>query len=581
MANTNAQLAAVFAQMAAVAEILGQDRFRTIALQRASRVIADLPDDLATIGPDTKALAAIDGIGKGTAERIAEFLNTGRVNDHDELLSQIPDGLPALLDIPGLGPKTIALLWNNAGIESLDDLRAKLEGEQLAKLPGMGKKKIENLRKSIAFAEAAADRVSIGRALPMALWFLGQLRAHKSVIDAAYAGSLRRGRETIGDIDLLVSADTAKPGAAESISDLFVSLEPVEDVLVKGATKTSIRTSDHLQADLRIVPPESYGAALMYFTGSKDHNVSLRQRAIAMGCSLNEYSLSRDGKPIAGKTEQDVYKALDLPWIPPELREDRGEIRLAESDKLSKLIEHTDIRAELHAHTTASDGKWSIRDYALTCADLGYHTVAVTDHSQSQPIANGLSPERLEKHIEAVRAVAKDLADTITVLAGSEVDILADGSLDYPNSLLKQLDVVVASPHHALGQDPKKATQRLIKAIRNPYVTILGHPTGRLITRREGLSPDMKQIIVAAADRGIALEINANHWRLDLRDTHARAAIEAGVKLAINTDAHGPADLGEIIYGTLTARRAGATANDVVNCMTKAALAKWIESSRQ
>ena len=263
------------------------------------------------------------------------------------------------------------------------------------------------------------------------------------------------------------------------------------------------------------------------------------------------------------------------------MREDRGEIALAGQGKLPKLIELADIKAELHAHTDASDGKWSIRELAVTAADRGFHTLAVTDHSQSQPIAHGLSPQRLEKHIQAIRRVNEELKGTITVLAGSEVDILADGSLDYPDSLLKELDLVVASPHNALTQDPAKATKRLLKAIDNRYITIVGHPTGRLIGRREGLSPDMRKVIAAAAQRGIALEINANSWRLDLRDTHARAAIEAGVKLAINTDAHGPADLDQLVYGVLTARRAGATANDVINCQSKTALSKWIKSVKR
>jgi DNA polymerase (family 10) len=358
-------------------------------------------------------------------------------------------------------------------------------------------------------------------------------------------------------------------------------------VLVKGPTKTSVRTADSLgnagggiQVDLRVIASESYGAALLYFTGSKQHNVALRERAIKQGFKLNEYGLYKGDKPIAGETEEQVYQALGLAWVPPALREDRGELRLAESGQLPKLIEPTDILAELHAHTVASDGRWSIRELVMAAVDRGFHTVAVTDHSRSQPIANGLSIERMEQHIEDVRTVAQQFKGTITVLAGSEVDILSDGSLDYPNYLLKQLDIVVASPHNALGQDPAKATKRLIKAIENPYVTLIGHPTGRLINRREGLSPDMKRVVAAAAARGIALEINANNWRLDLNDINARAAIDAGVKLAINTDAHGPGDMDQLIFGVLTARRAGATKDDVVNCMSADKLQKWLKSTR-
>ena len=566
--------------MAAVGEVLGQDRFRVNAWRRASRVIGDLPRQVDQIGADLKALTGIEGVGKGTAERIVEFLETGRVKDHDELVAKVPAGLLELLDVSGLGPKSVALLWKEAGVESVDDLRAKLGTGELTELPGFGPKKLENIGKSIAFAEKQVGRVRIGVAMPLAEGLVERLLSMKPVKKAAYAGSLRRGKETIGDIDLLVAVDPKSSGGAEAVADAFVGFASVEDVLLKGSTKTSVRTDAGIQIDLRVVEPAAYGAALMYFTGSKEHNVALRERAIKRGMRLNEYALKKGEKIVASRTEEEIYKALGLGWIEPELREHHGEVALAERGELPKLITLGDVKAELHAHTTASDGKWSIHELAAAAAERGFHTVAVTDHSQSQPIANGLSPKRLEKHIKDVHAVAERLRDTITVLAGSEVDILADGSLDYPDSLLAELDVVVASPHNALSQDPGKATARLLKAIENPYVTMIGHPTGRLIGRREGLSPDMGALIAAAAERGIALEINANSWRLDLRDVHARAAIEAGVKLAINTDAHGPADLGQLRYGVLTARRAGATKKAVVNCMSRAALAKWLRSTR-
>ncbi len=583
--TTNKQLAALFQQMADVLEITGGDRFRVNAFARAARTLGELTRDVGDIGPDVKELAKLEGIGKGTAERIAQFIETGQIDDHVKLTSKVPPGLLGLLDIQGLGPKKVALLWKDAGVESLDDLKAKLEGDALASLPGMGKKTLENLRKSVAFAESAGGRHRIGQAMPLALRIVNELSKLKGVKHVEYAGSLRRGKETIGDIDVICAAPG---GGAEEIMEHFVSMDIVADVLGHGETKSSIRTRDDalgggaIQVDLRIVEPNAFGAALMYFTGSKEHNIQLRERAIKRGMSLNEYALTKDDKEnvVARKTETDIYQALDLPYIPPTLREARSEIALAEKDDLPKLVELDDIKAELHAHTTASDGVWSIRDYALACADRGFHTVAVTDHSKGQVQANGLNEERLEKHIEAIRAVADELKDTITILAGSEVDILADGKLDYADSLLKELDVVVASPHAALSQEPKKATKRLLDAIENPYVTIIGHPTGRLINRREGLSPDMDALIKASAERGIAMEINANSWRLDLRDTHARAALEAGVKLAINTDAHGEGDLGQLIYGVLTAQRAGATKKDVVNCMSKAALTKWLQSTR-
>ncbi len=583
MATTNQTLATLFAQMADVLEILEGDRFRINAFRKITRVLEELGDDVAAIGPDVGRLSKIEGVGKSSAQRIAEFLTTGRIKDHDELLARIPPGLLELREISGLGPKTIALLWKEANITGKADLAEKLKGDELGNLPGMGEKKLENLRKSLAFTAGAGGRVRIGKAMPVAKWFVEKLRSLKSVKRCDFAGSLRRGKETIGDIDILVAVDAADSGAAAAISDYFIKLDVVSQVLAHGETKSSIRTSDNLQVDLRVIDDSSYGAALMYFTGSKEHNILMRERAIRRHARLNEYGLYRDDAKtlIAAATEEEVYKALGLPWIPPTLREDRGEIALAEKHQLPQLIQLADIKADLHAHTTASDGMWSIRGLAEAAAEHGLEVIAVTDHSRSQFQANGLDEKRMEKHLAEIRRVADEMKKTITILAGAEVDILADGKLDYPNSLLSQLDVVVASPHAALTQDPEKATTRLLKAIDNPCVTIIGHPTGRLVNRREGLSPDMKRIIAAAKARGVALEINANSHRLDLRDTHARMAVEAGVKLAINTDAHGPADLNELQYGILTAQRAGATEADVINCLPAAKLIKWLKFTRQ
>ncbi|MCC6682877.1 MAG: DNA polymerase/3'-5' exonuclease PolX [Phycisphaeraceae bacterium] len=578
MAGPNEKLADIFQQMADLLLILGANRFRVIAFENAARTIGELADDVATMTPEN--IAQLPGVGKGTAERIAEFLDTGKIADHQDLLKQVPPGLLDLLDIPGVGPKSVAQLWHEAEVSDIATLKKKIESGELEQLKGFGAKKVENIKKNLAFAQSADQRMRIGAALPIAQWFVEQLRHIKGVKEAAYAGSLRRGRETIGDLDLLVSCSRKD---APTIRDAFLKLELVKDVLAKGDTKCSIRTPQGMQVDLRLVEPDSYGAAMLYFTGSKEHNVALRELALSKGWTLNEYRLAEkadESKIVAGKTEQEIYKKLGLSWIPPELREDRDEIKLAAQHQLPELITLKDIHAELHAHTTASDGRWSIRQLAAAAADRGFHTVAITDHSKGQVQANGLSAERLEQHIQDIRDVADQMKKTITVLAGSEVDILADGKLDYPNSLLKELDVVVASPHGALSQTPEKATARFLKAIDNPYVTLMGHLTGRIINRREGLSPDMKAIFAAVAERGIALEINANHHRLDLRDIHARAAADAGCKLSINTDAHGPADLDELRYGLLTARRAGLTRGDVVNCLDSKALKKWLASTR-
>ena len=418
MASNNAQIAAIFQRMADVLQILDANRFKVIAFQRAARVVDELAQDVADIEPSE--LKRIDGIGKGTAERIAEFLDTGRIADHDELVEEVPEGLFKLLDIPGMGAKTVALLWNQGQVTDIDGLKAAIESGQLEQLPGLGKKKLENIRNNIAFAETASQRTRLGVALPLAKSIVQALEQLPDVKRIDFAGSLRRGQETIGDIDILVA--TGKQGASK-IADVFVNLDGVASVSAQGSTKCSVRTQDDIQIDLRMVPPASYGAALMYFTGSKEHNVAMRERAQSMGMTLNEYRLEnkKTGRAVAGKTEEDVFAALKLDWIPPELRQDRGEIALAQQHALPALIELADVRSELHAHTTASDGHWSIEELADACAARGFHTVAVTDHSKGQAQANGLDNKRLERHIKQVRKVAERMKGTITILAGSEV----------------------------------------------------------------------------------------------------------------------------------------------------------------
>ncbi len=583
----NRQLARLFQEMADVLEVTGANRFRVIGFANASRAIESMTQSVE--GLKKSELIAVSGIGEGTAERILEYLETGRIADHDRLVAEVPAGVLDLMNVPGLGPKTVALLWKQGGVESLDDLKMKLESPGfggLDEIKGLGKKKLENILHNLAFKRQADQRVRLGKAMPLAEGIVERMSHLGGVERVMYAGSLRRGRETIGDLDILVAADDSR---AKGVSDAFVALPGVQEVLAKGESKTSVLLEGGLQVDLRIVPPGVYGAALMYFTGSKEHNIAMRNRAIAKGLKLSEYGLFREDQaagakskeaPVAAATEEEVYAALGLAWVPPELREDHAEMALAEAGELPDLIAIEDIKADLHTHTVASDGSCTIEEMARAAMERGYHTLAITDHSKGQAQANGLSVERLEKHIVAIREVAVRMKDRIQLLAGSEVDILSDGKLDYPDSLLKELDVVVASPHAALSQDPEKATARLLRAIQNPYVTILGHPTGRLVAKREGLSPDIHAVCKAAAARGIALEINANSYRLDLRDVHARVALDHGCKLAINTDAHGPGDFLQLRYGILTARRGGATAADVVNCMARGTLRGWIDSTR-
>ncbi len=604
----NRQLAAIFAQMADLNDVTGGNGFRSAAFQRVARVIEDLPRDVADYQPGE--LKALDGVGAATADRITEFLSTGHVADHQAMLADVPPGLLTLLNVPGLGPKGVHTLWKQADVDSVEALREGIADGRIEKIKGFGKKKVANLLKSLDYAAKAAERRRLGTATLLADLFTHTLQDLPGVERLEAAGSLRRGKETIGDLDLLIQADQTH---APAIFEAFINHPLADDVLVHGSTKASIRTTPgrvedggggEVQVDLRIVAAQAYGAALLYFTGSKEHNVQLRSRALDLGLTLNEYALTEkpprpndadlsDEKPntdpspgrvVASRTETDIYAALGLACIPPELREGRDELDRAElrdgRNRLPELVTLDDLQAELHAHTTASDGVWSLDDLIQAAIARGFHTVAITDHSKSQVQANGLSAERLEQQIEQVRDAADRYRSQITVLAGSECDILTDGTLDYPDSLLAELDHVVASPHAALTQDDAKATRRLLKALENPHVTVLGHPTGRLILRREGLSPDITAVAKAAAQQGVALEINANHYRLDLRDTHARIALDHGCKLAINTDAHGPGDLDQARFGVLTARRAGATKADIINCLPADALASFLNQRK-
>lgn len=597
MPAANAAVAAVFEDMARLTEVLGGNGFKVNAFVKAARVVESMEHDVA--GLSRSDLVALPGVGTGTADRIREFVDTGSVADHQALRDRVPAGVVALMGISGVGPKSAALFWREAEVESIDDLKAALADGRLESLKGFGKKKLKAIADSLAFAEKFGGRHRRGVATAVARQVAGAAVAVAGVERVEVAGSLRRGAETIGDVDVLVAVPGPAPSAQEptptpdaavaaAVFDAVAALEGVAEVLLRGETKMSIRTEAGLQADVRCVPAACFGAALAYFTGSKEHNVALRERAGKRGLSLNEYALTakEDGSVVASKTEAEIHAALGLAFVAPELREDRGEVRRAEAaaaagESLPRLIETGDLRAELHAHTTASDGVLSIDELVEAALDRGFHTIAVTDHSRSQVQANGLSNARLEKHIEAVRAAAERWSDRIAVLAGSEVDILVDGSLDYPDSLLAELDVVVASPHASLAQSPEVATERLLKAMENPHVTVMGHPTGRLVLKREGLSPDMPALVKAAAARGVALEINANPYRLDLRDRHVALALEHGCLIAINTDAHSREGFEDGEHGVATARRAGARAQDVVNTLTREELAAWIASTKR
>jgi DNA polymerase (family 10) len=584
--STNAELARIFDNMAAALELTGANGFRVNAHAKAARVLSDLTTDVSTLVDDPKSLTDIDGIGKGTADRIVEYVQTGAIADHDKLMAKVPAGLFELFEIPGLGPKTVKTMWEKANVTDMASLKKALDDGTLTDLPRIGPKLLENIKASMEFVAKGAQRSRIGKAHKLAVEILNKLRKIKGIKQLEYAGSLRRGCETIGDIDILAS--TARP---HDLSEAFCGMPGVTDVLASGETKCSVRLDVGVQVDLRIVDDAAFGAALLYFTGSKAHNVRLRERAIKQKLRLNEYGLFPDEgddktppqqrgiKPVAAKTEKEIYKKLNLPWIAPELREDRGELAAADDGTLPTLIELADIKAELHAHTVASDGKFTIDELIQQAIDRGYHTIAITDHSKSSAQANGLSDDRLRKHIDAIHEAGARY-EKITVLAGSEVDIHADGSLDYDDELLAQLDIVVASPHASLRQEPDKATKRLLAAIRHPLVNILGHPTGRIINRREGLSPDMGALIAAAVQHNTALELNANFMRLDLRDTHVRAAVKAGAQLAINTDTHSESDFDHLPYGVLTARRGWLEAKQCINTWSASKLHKWLNAKR-
>ena len=575
---SNADLARAFERIADLLEILGEDRFRTNSYRRVARSVEDLDVDIAQLAREGR-LGDIAGVGKGVAPKIEQFLATGRIDILDELESRLPKGLPDLLAIPGVGPKKIAAMHKELGVTGVDDLKRAIDNGALAELSGFGPASVKKIAEGIAFLESSGGRTPLGQALPVAETMADDIAKWPGVHRVAVAGSLRRAAETIGDIDILCAADDG-----ESTVRKFTSLAVVKRVLADGATKGSITIDAgegrEVQIDLRVVDSKSFGAALQYFTGSKAHNVRLRELAIRKGLRLNEYGLHDGQTCVASENEEDVYAALGVPCPPPELREDRGELSV---ENPPSLIAVSDIRGDLHMHTVASDGRNTIEEMAAAARELGYEYIAICDHSKSSTIANGLSIERMTAHIEAIRAAARKTKG-IAILAGCECDILPDGSLDYPNDILAECDWVVASIHSAMtsSKGPGKAspTERTLAAIENQYVSAIGHPTGRLINRRPAMELDMPAIIEAAARTGTCLEVNASWQRLDLKDAHVRQAIAGGVTLVIDTDAHSTQGLAEIRYGVLTARRGGAARENVLNTRSLDGLRDFVARKR-
>jgi len=560
----NRAIAAMFNDIADMLEIKDESPFRITAYRRAARALEEMGEDVATIAArGTKDLLKIPGIGKGTAEKIEEFLRRGTCTYYDELRASLPAGITTLMSVPEIGPKTALMLHEKLGIGTIEQLEQAAKEGELRKLPRMGAKTEENVLRGIALIRRTQERQPIGRVLPQAQEIIDALRALKDVKELSVAGSLRRMRDTIGDIDII--ATSSKP---ERVMDTFTSLPRVKRVLAKGPTKSSVLLDSDLQADVRVVDPASYGAALQYFTGSKDHNVKIRERGVRRGLKINEYGVFRvkDDKWIAGKTEAEVYKAIGLPWIPPEIRENQGEVELAEKGTLPRLITLEDIRGDLQMHTRWSDGAEPVEWMARVAQEQGYEYIAITDHSRSLKFVGGVPVDELRANAKTCRKLSDKLG--FAVLIGTECDVLPDGRLDYPDDVLAELDVVVASVHTRLKMDRDDMTARLIRAIEHPHVDIIGHPTGRLLGQREAYDVDMERLVDAAARTGTVLEINASPDRLDLSDVHARLARERGVTLAINTDAHSRYELRFMAYGISVARRAWVEPAHVLNTLS-------------
>jgi DNA polymerase (family 10) len=562
----NQEVARTFELLADMLDIEGKEnRFAILAYRRAAEQIANLDRDINSIA-QAGELRSIPGIGQAIADKITSLLNTGSFDLLDRLKATIPAGVVEMLAVPDMGPKRVKMLWEQAGINNIAELEQAAREGKLAGLPGIGPKMEAKIIANIEVTKkrGATDRTPLGLAYPAAYAMLRRLMYVDGVLRASVAGSLRRMKETIGDIDLLVAAEEVDP-----VMNVFTSLDQVAEVIARGPTKSSVRLHTGQQVDLRVIQPKHWGAALQYFAGSKDHNVRLREIALKKGYSLNEYSLTRlkDGKDFFCYEEREVYEKLGLPFIPPELREDRGEF----DRDIPRLIELSDMRGDMQMHTKWSDGETTIEEMARAAKAKGYEYILITDHSQSLGVTNGLTPERLKQQRKEIDAVnAMNLG--IHVLQGSEVEIKANGSLDYPDEVLASLDIVLASLHTSLRQERDKVTQRALNAIRNPHVDIFAHPTGRLNFEagdsrkaREGADLDMEAVIAACQETGTILEINASPERLDLNDLNARRALDSGCLLVISTDAHNPSMFSNMHYGVATARRAWATADRVIN----------------
>lgn len=563
----NREIASLFTRIADALEIKGELGFKVLAYRKAARVLEDLSEDIETVARE-KRLQQIPGIGSGIAAKIEEYIQTGEVKKYQETLSGIPETLLDFLEIQSLGPKTVHLAHQELGVKNFADLKRVIADGSLASLHGLGEKKVENIRIGLENLERAQERISLYEALTLAEKVIAYLRQPPGLGQISPAGSLRRMKETVGDIDILASG---RDGA--SIIRYFTRFPKVSRVLAEGGTKGSVMIAAETgerQVDLRIVDESEYGAALQYFTGSKAHNIKLRGLAKDKGLKISEYGVFRGEKRIAGRAEEEVYAAMGLPLIPPELREDRGEIELALEGRLPEVVGYKDIKGDLHVHSNWSDGQVSLEELAELARGLDYQYLAVCDHSQSAKYARGLSPERLGQQIKEIEALNRRLKG-IHLLTGTEVDILADGRLDFPDKLLEKLDVVVASVHSGFK---KNVTARMLKAMESPHVDIIGHPSGRLLSGREGYDVDLGAVLEGARQMGKAMELNSFYDRLDLNEIHLKKAKDSGLKISLGTDTHDAAGLQMMRFGVGIARRSWLERKDILNCLNLSQLEK-------
>jgi DNA polymerase (family X) len=571
----NQEIARIFSTMANILEIEDSNRFKIRAYRRAALNIEGLSRGVNDLS--RKELLEIPGIGAELAVKIEEYIQTGSICAFEKMKGEVPEGLLTFLDVPGLGPKTARLLYEKLNLSSLEELEQAAREHRLAGKPGIREKSEENIIKGIETIRRGKERQPLGRVLPVALKLVSELREKAHIERIEIAGSLRRRRETVKDIDLIATDDDP-----EGVMRAFVSLPQVEDVIMHGTTRSTVVIREGIQVDLRVVAPESFGAALSYLTGSRGHNIRLRDMAVRAGLKLNEYGIFRgkDDVRLGGEEEEDVYRVLGLPFIPPELREDLGEVEAAQSGKLPRLITAEDIRGDLHCHSNWSDGAHTFEELVQMAKAKGYSYIALTDHSHVLGVARGLSIERLMDQRRELAALNSRMKG-FTILCGTEMDIRSDGTLDYPDEVLRELDVVIASIHSGFRQPKAQITARIVAAMRNPYVSLIAHPTGRLIGERDPYEVDMDEVFRVAGETGTALEINSYPLRLDLSDGHARRAKEMGIPLVIDSDVHALSQFDNIHYGVSIARRGWLEKRNVLNTLELPQLRKQLGSKRR